>query len=173
MKTQLKYTEDEILISSHFHPKNNEFFRSCGGKFDRNESVWRIPISSRPQVLSRYGHGPKVIVHVSAPDWDGKFDSDTMTVGPYVLVSRPHRDYSAKYHDAVLVEGEIPSRGGSIKNPRVNPSEDAVFRLEVPRSFAEARGLQIVEEPGATEISKALAPFTTEELEAEIKRRKV
>jgi len=48
-----------------------------------------------------------------------------------------------------LIEGCLPSSGGSIKKPAVKASNDAKFRLWVPRDFAVARELQIVIDPKA------------------------
>lgn len=63
-----------------------------------------------------------------------------LTIGGYLLASRRYRDSGAEITET-LVSGTIPRSGGSVKNPAVSETEDAVFELEVRRDFAERIGL--------------------------------
>jgi hypothetical protein len=77
-------------------------------------------------------------------------------VGWYILAGRRSRDSRADIY-AELVAGTIPSSGGSVKHPSVNQSDDALFRLWVPRDFAIARNLKIITDTKKEDNDKSKA----------------
>ena len=82
-----------------------------------------------------------------------------------MLASRRSRDYAAAVY-ADLVAGTIPASGGSTKYPCVDASEDALFRLWVPRDFAISRKLKIVTDPKESNV------VDVELLKAELEQQK-
>jgi hypothetical protein len=86
--------------------------------------------------------------------------SQYLRCGWYILAGRRGRDNRADVY-ADLVDGEIPGCGGSVKNPRVGESDDAKFRLWVPRDFAAGRSLIVVTDPLAPASTGSLDPTAT------------
>lgn len=119
--------------------------RKWGGKFDKGRGCWVVNKSRLPAVQEQLGvnAGDQVEIEVGRDDFTGY---QQYRVGWFVLAGRRGRDQAADLY-ADLVAGEIPERGGSVKNPAVNASSDARFRLWVPRDFALAKNLPIVPSP--------------------------
>lgn len=123
--------------------------KSWGGKFDRTLTCWIVPETRLAEVQARLGASEELVqVEVG---WKEREGYAQLHVGWHILAGRRGRDYSANIY-AELVAGTIPSSGGSMKNPAVEASRDARFRLWVPRDFAEARGLQIVSDPASPSL---------------------
>lgn len=147
--------------------------RSWAGKFDKSAEAWIVPDTRLEAVQGLLGKDvdDQVEVEVSKPDWKGYAQ---IRVGWFVLAGRRGRDFRADVY-ADLVGGSIPSSGGSVKNPRVAESDDAVFRLWVPRDFAVARGLKIVSDPhAATPVAEPINPllqYSDDDIRAEFVRR--
>jgi hypothetical protein len=175
--------------------------RKWGGKFDKTSGVWELPVTRLGAIQEQLGvnQEDQVEVEVRAaleeqearPDTDPRgarnhrpasagyhISDNCYHLGWYVLASRRGRDHGADVY-ALLVDGEIPATGGSVKNPLVN-GEKCAFRLWVPRDFALARGLTVVpQEPSddgpepTPEVvaTNPLAAFTDEQIRVEFLRR--
>ena len=146
--------------------------RRMGGKFQ--DGAWRLHQCRLAEVQKMLGSNTDdpVEVEVGKSDWEGFAQ---VRVGWFILAGRRGRDNLADIY-ADLVVGTVPDSGGSVKYPQVNPSDDARFRLWVPRDFATARGLQIVtapkaKEPTAADLPNPLAAFSDAEILAEFVRR--
>jgi hypothetical protein len=124
--------------------------RSWAGKF--SGGAWHVADTRLPAVQKMLGADLDDLVEVEVQAGDWKDDGAQIRVGWYVLAGRRGRDYRADVH-ADLVAGSIPSHGGSMKYPSVNETNDARFRLWVPRDFAASRNLVIVTDPRAEEPS--------------------
>lgn len=136
---------DKLLVKTPFCEAVVDQCRAWAGKFDKEVGAWVLPVVRLAEVQKRLGSGfdDLVQVEVGSGDWQGY---QQIHVGWHVLAGRRGRDYGADVY-ADLVAGSIPSRGGSVKNPAVNESSDARFRLWVPRDFAFSRELSIVDDP--------------------------
>lgn len=144
--TQISITisDNRITVSGPYSPSNNEIYRSIGGKF--SDGSWSIPDTqnAREQIADLFGTKSDLIT-VEIPV--GKIlDDDIVQIGGYVLASRRGRDSRVLIPEGVtLARGTIPSSGGSVKNPRVDPSADAVFHLVCRKSWADKHGLTPIE----------------------------
>lgn len=144
---------NKISISTPFCDEIVETCRKWGGTFDKPAGCWVLPVSRLAAVQSLLGvdFSDLVEVEIGRDKFDGYAQ---IHVGWHVLAGRRGRDYRADIY-ADLVDGEIPKSGGSVKSPAVSPSSDAKFRLWVPRDFAIARELQIVNDPMPAAASSA------------------
>lgn len=133
--------------------------RGMGGKW--TNEAWVLHPARLKEVQDQLGTtlDDLVEVEVGTDDWTG---DQQIRVGWYILAGRRTRDSRAEVH-ADLVAGMVPSRGGSMKSPSVNASDDARFRLWVPRDFATDHDLHIVTDPKRGEESTSPAhPNKTE-----------
>lgn len=141
MISSYEVRDGKVLVKTPYCDAVADTCRRWGGKFV--DGAWVLPPTRLPAVQEQLGVDPAdaVEVEVGAEDWSGY---GQLHVGWYVLAGRRSRDRLADLY-ADLVAGEVPPSGGSVKNPGVAPSPDARFRLTVPRDFAAARGLQVIE----------------------------
>lgn len=136
---------DTVRVYTPYCDKVVKDCRAIGGKF--SDRAWILPAARLKDVQEMLGASvdDMVEVEISARDCDGYAQ---LSYGWFVLAARRSRDSTATAYET-LIAGRFPASGGSVKNPAVSPSEDAVFRLAVPRDFAEANGLSIVDNPAA------------------------
>jgi hypothetical protein len=144
MKTVSNYeiVNEKIKISSSYCEDIVKTCRSWAGKFENGS--WFVPISRLGQVEERLGKDFSDLVEIEV-SYDDIEKDPQYRIGWYVLVNRRERDRRADVY-VDLIHGEIPSSGGSVKNPLVQASSDSIFRLWVPRDFALSRNLKIVNE---------------------------
>lgn len=146
MKCHVTESEDFIQIHTEYAADLPPLFRSRGGKWEGGAWVWRKGGSAHGKAIAAdlFGSDPeKVKVHIPVNHAGIVAREAALRIGGYVLATRTGRDRYANLH-ATLVAGSIPSSGGSVKNPRVAASDDAVFELHVCRDFAVRHGLEIV-----------------------------
>jgi len=163
------------IIFSEYSPDLVAIFRSKGGKWDAAEKGWRFSPEQGSAVFEKlFGSGDIVTVRVPRCKTSEEADGYGM-VGGYLLAFRKGRDYPARMAPGVeLVSGSFSSSCGSRNHPGLGDSEDAVYRLQVYRSFAEREGLEIEEqeEPARTPVeNSALSSVPDAELIAELTRR--
>ena len=146
MQTTINAADGKILILGPFSAKNNEIWRSLGGKFSGGGS-WVFPDTegARLRVVELFGaKSDEVVAIIPLALAAVRENGGCMSIGGYVLATRRGRDYSVQTADGVTLEaGSFPSSGGSVKHPRVAASTDAVFALRCRSSFATAHGLEI------------------------------
>jgi hypothetical protein len=148
MQTTITPQDGKIIITGPYSEDNNAVWRSLGGKFAGGN--WVIPDNdtARERVAELFGpKSEEVDALVPYDKYDG---GQILQIGGYVLAQRRGRDYRVQMpNDVSLAAGTLRSSGGSVKNPRVEPSADVVFRLRCRRSFAETHGLEIAPETTA------------------------
>lgn len=129
-----------VSVVTQYHDDIVKQCRAWAGKFVGG--AWVLPITRLAAVQEEIGKdlNDTVEVEVGTDQLEGY---QQLRLGWYVIASRRGRDDRANIY-ADLVEGTIPSSGGSVKNPAVNPSSDARFRLHVVRDFAVANKLSIL-----------------------------
>jgi hypothetical protein len=155
MQTTITLTDNKVTISGPYSEENNATYRSLGGKFDRGSSSWELPdnATTRAEVAQLFGAKSEEGDYLVPCSLDGVKGSSILQIGGYVLASRRGRDYAVRLPEGVsLAAGSLPSSGGSVKNPSVNPSQDTVFRLRCRAAFADAHGLQPVGDVAAPSI---------------------
>ena len=145
MQTTINAADGKILILGPFSAKNNEIWRSLGGKFSGGSWVFPDTEGARLRVVELFGAKSDEVVAIIPLSLEAVLENGgCMSIGGYVLATRRGRDYSVQTADGVTLEaGSFPSSGGSVKHPRVAASTDAVFALRCRASFATAHGLEI------------------------------
>lgn len=149
MQTQIEIQAGKIVLNGPYSEKNNEVWRSVGGKFAGGNWVLPDCETARLAVAELFGvRSEEVDALVPYGKWSGY---QILQIGGYVLAQRRGRDYRVQMpSDVSLASGAFAERGGSVRNPSVAPSSDVVFRLRCRRSFAERHGLTITAAPIAT-----------------------
>lgn len=154
MKTLSKFVveESKLLIYTEYCEAVVDQCRKWGGKFDKARGCWVVNQSRLADVQaelgSTFGDLVEIEVRYETGERPGYNESgNAIHCGWYVLASRRSRDSKASVY-AELVAGEIPSSGGSVKNPRV-AGQGCAYRLWVPRDFAENNKFTVVSDPKA------------------------
>ena len=159
------YTNEagELRLSSEYNEEANAVWRSIGGAYNGAEREWVFPPDCADRALEEvkrlFGVADEAVeVQVSSlinAIGDGPFrgwtDGSQVTLGGYVLASRRYKDGRADIK-ARLVAGRIGMSGGSSKKPKVAPTDDTVFKLEVRRDFAEDNRIPF-DEPVAPKVA--------------------
>jgi len=140
-KINAKYVvkENEIEVYCPFSWQVVGEAKSMGGWFDREKVCWIFPIERLPEIQEKLGKIGE-IVRAKVPISKTTQDS-SITIGWYVLANRRTRDSKANLF-ATLISGKIAERGGSVKHPKVDASEDSVFSVYMYKDFAEKKGLE-------------------------------
>lgn len=137
----------------------------------RKNGSWVLPIRTLTHVQDMIGADldDLVQVQVGSSDWDGY---DQIHVGWHVLARRPEWNRPASL-DAELIRGTIPRKGGDEDYPMVNPSSDTLFRLWVPRDFADNMDLTVVSKSAQKYHPELgdMADFSDQQLLLECRRR--
>jgi hypothetical protein len=177
MKSQIDITTTKecIRIVAPFSEANNKKFRSKGGKFDRTSRAWEFPATPTvTDLITTLWGTPGQLVRVRVERNQITEHSEWM-IGGYILASRRHRDHAVDMPAGVQVEeGGWTDTGGSMKHPKPECEDDSItLSAVVHRSFAEARGLEIIAEDtdSQSEAVNLLAGFSDDELIAEATRR--
>ncbi len=157
MISSYKVEGNKIVVNTPYSETIVAQCRKWAGKFEKGRG-WVLPLSRLPEIQAVLGvnQEDQVEVEVGGEHFSGYAQIQT---GWFVLVGRRGRDRGADVY-ADLVAGEIPSSGGSVKNPRVGESADAKFRLWVPRDFALAHNLPIVNETPVAPFVAPVDPLT-------------
>lgn len=141
-------TDKKITLDSPYHPDMPARARAIGGRWDRAKRHWCFDIRDADRVrelaFDIYGTDGSArveMVDVRVPlAWHARHHRGTEIYGfGRLLAKRTYRDSPPRLGDSViLVEGAFLRRGGSVKNPSVEPDEDSVLLVrDVPRALAE------------------------------------
>lgn len=175
MKPQVHITttENGISISSPFSDSNNAIFRDKGGVWNSEGKCWDLPNTEATlEMIEQLFGADSPLVRVRVPAGICSEHANQWMLGGHIIGHRKHRDSPVVMPIDVQVEkGEWGKHGGSAANPRVSGSEDLVLTAVVNRSFAEREGLEVIA-ADEDDAWKPIERHTTEELEAELKRRK-
>lgn len=154
MKTLSKFVveDNKLLIFTEYCEDVVDQCRKWGGKFDKGRGCWVVNQSRLADVQAELGSMFEDLVEIEVryetDERPGYEESgNAVHCGWYVLASRRSRDSKAEVF-ADLVDGEIPSSGGSVKNPRV-AGQGCAYRLWVPRDFATINKFAVVSDPKA------------------------
>lgn len=161
-----------LKLTSDYHPSMAPKAKAIGGRWHTETKSWRFDPRDEQRVrdlcLSVYGidpfEPPTELVTVHLPlraglekDETGTYVSGNASGGELwafgrEIAQRPGRDSSVRLGDGVIVfSGGFPSRGGSVKNPSLQPESGTILEVrDVPRRLAEAEPLaEIVAETAA------------------------
>lgn len=159
-------TENGITtLVSPYNPDMPAAARKLGGRFDRAAKAWRFDARDEERVrdLARrfYGtdgtepEGDLVTVRVELWRCEGPTYENFATFAGRRIAERPHRDARVRLAaNVVLVEGKLPSSGGSMRYPEIDaPAGTYVEIRDLPRASlaaADREGIpyEIVEEQG-------------------------
>ena len=171
IQIKIEETEQSIKLYAPYSLSNNKDYKSRGGKWDKDSSVWEFPKTEATQKMFAELFGaPSEIVTAKVEYKDIEVFENFWQIGGYVIASRRGRDYPAQVATGVqTTAGTFKRICGSVKNPAVGYSEDGlVFDLVCYRSFAEFKKLEI---KSVDSTFNPLAAFTDDQILAEIKRR--
>ena len=171
IQIRIEETEQAIKLYAPYSPSNNKDYKSRGGKWNKDSSVWEFPKTEATQkMLTELFGAPSEIVTAKLEYADVEAIDNFWQCGGYVVASRRGRDYPVRIADGVQVtKGQFRDSCGSAKNPKVGDSSDGLeFSLVCYRSFAESKKLEIV---SVDSSFNPLAAFSDAQLLAEIKRR--
>lgn len=175
------WTEGTTLyLQSPYCKDNLSIFRSAGGRWVAEKTAWAFSVTKGEEVLRNlFGTSEEEVEVLVAKDkgdhvmgWiEASSDGELVIKNTGILLAtRKQNDYSANLADGVSLEaGELPSRGGSKRIPRVHPSDDAVFRVKIRKDLAE--DCNLMPEPAPASEVNPLAGFSDEMILAEAKRR--
>jgi len=149
MQVRTEVVGGRLRLFSQYSPELIRRVRAVGGKWI--VGCWEFPLEAGNRVIGElFGCSTeKVRVRVKrnsdafALGWEEV--DNCVLLGGYVLARRNNRDDAVAFVEDLMV-GSVPAYGGSVKNPRVNLSEDAEFELEVRMDFAQSNGLEIIPE---------------------------
>lgn len=133
--------DGKIEVKTHYADVVAARCRKLGGKWEGG--AWVLAGTRLAEVKEELGDPSSGLVEVEVGKDEMSEKGAQYLVGWYVLCGRRGRDSRADLY-ADLVAGEIPDSGGSTKYPLVAASDDARFRLVVPKDFVEARNLPVV-----------------------------
>jgi hypothetical protein len=183
-EVRIRVEGKEVHVTSPYNVSFINQARSLNGKWDRDQGEWVFDARDEGRVrklcLWYYGTdgdtaGPLTTLHVSL---DGCGYETDLELGGRVLARRPGRDYRVQLGEGVvLIAGGFPARGGSAKNPCVDPRPGTVlevrdFPLALARKLAAARGKPAVKivtpvDPKAEALAKIRALMRTHGITAE------
>lgn len=144
MISNYKIEEDKVKVFTPFSWGVVKESKNLGGKFNREEGCWEFPLGRISDIEEKLGKkGDTVKVRVSVEEECVTHGGYYIQVGWYVLTTRKGRDSRAQIN-ADLIQGEIPEKGGSVKNPRIEESSDTEFELFVYEDFAIKNNLTII-----------------------------
>lgn len=134
-------------VKSPFDPDFVTQAKTIGGRWDAANKAWTFDARDEDRVrdLCReiYGTdgnpvemGDLVTVRVRLADHEGdKWDNAAKFAGQRIA-HRPNRDEPVRLAaNVVLVEGTLPSSGGSMRYPQINAGDDVVVEIrDIPRA---------------------------------------
>ncbi|MCO6011560.1 helix-turn-helix domain-containing protein [Actinoallomurus purpureus] len=143
---KIETTEGRTYLTSPYNPAVPAKAKAIGGRWDGGRKAWHFDARDEDRVaaLAReiYGtdgrapEGDLVTVRVKLVDHEGsKWDNHVEFAGRRIA-ERPGRDMPVRFAaNVVLVEGTLPSSGGSMRYPNIDAGDDAIVEIrDLPRS---------------------------------------
>ena len=152
MQVRTEVVGGRLRLFSQYSPELIRRVRAVGGKWI--VGCWEFPLESGNRVIGDLFGCSENTVRVRVKRNSDAFPlgweevDNCVLLGGYVLARRNSRDDAVAFVEDLMV-GSVPAYGGSVKNPRVNLTEDAEFELEVRVDFAQSNGLEIISELAA------------------------
>lgn len=154
---------EQIRINGPFSSINNQKYKNIGARFDSSTKSWILPKTKPAERLIELMFGLSetlVTVEIDNSEYEQLKNGDLyLNNSGYKLAHRRARDMPVTFFESVLlVDGKIPERGGSMKNPCVDlhPAANCVFSIVVREDFAENNELKIVKRHAPTTDLTAL-----------------
>lgn len=144
----------EAILTSPYNPDVPSKAKAIGGRWHPSTKTWRFDARDEDRVLelarSIYGTDGRddindvVTVHVKIGTAEYE---KSKTVCGRIVAERRNRDGDVWLAPGVvIVDGEFPYSGGSVRNPRLGGSSVVLEVRDIPRAAAESAGLEIVDE---------------------------
>jgi hypothetical protein len=147
MQVRTEVVGGRLRLFSQYSPELIRRVRAVGGKWI--VGCWEFPLEAGNRVIGDLFGCSENTVRVRVKRNSDAFPlgweevDNCVLLGGYVLARRNSRDDAVAFVEDLMV-GSVPAYGGSVKNPRVNLTEDAEFELEVRVDFAQSNGLEII-----------------------------
>lgn len=136
----LEIKERKIYLKSPFDEKIIRFCRANSGEWDRDLKVWVLDVDVLPNLqlflLNSFDYSEteeRVNIEIDLDKYFSNYEEypSKILLGRYVIAYRPSRDRDVRYNACVLImKGEFPSKGGSVKHPRVTWEEGTTIRVK-------------------------------------------
>jgi hypothetical protein len=163
----------QLALSAPYDPAMPAKARKIGGRFSSGTKLWTFDARDEQRVrelcIEIYGTDgstadqPGLTIRIPVNTIQDTWDQELRLAGRR-LAWRPNRDDAVRLGDGViLASGGWDSRGGSVKNPRLEPAEDGTVLevRDVPpgqamKMLANARDSYLVDDPsGVLETLRA------------------
>lgn len=148
----------QVRLASPYHPKLPALARALGGRFDGSSRTWTFDRRDEARVhdLARQVYGtdgtPTETVTVRWCPPFGACASQELYFAGRQIAYRPGRDSPVRLGDGVvIVEGKLPSSGGSARNPALASYGESpvVFEIrDIPAGHPDIADLEVVGEAG-------------------------
>ncbi len=142
--------EDKILVCTPYSDAISHVCHQWGGI--RVGGCWQLGLDRLSDVHKKLGKDTNDIVEVLVGSDHWSENRCQVMLHWYVLASRPSYEKSVEMY-ADMVTGTVPRVAGSKARPVVRPSDDAKFKLWVPRDFARRYSLPVCLDPLTEENS--------------------
>src|SRR5690348_11737815 len=118
MLSRYEVIGDKIHIFTAYCEDVVNTCRKWAGKYNKDKGCWIVSLSRLSEIQQHLGKNQEDQVEVEVYGENYRETGGQIHLGWYVLAGRKSRDQRADVY-AELVNGEIPSWGGSVKYPRV------------------------------------------------------
>ena len=154
---KLEKREEKIYTTTTYNATFIKKAKNLQGKWDGEHWVFDEKVESllREVLKDIYGtdgegYTRKVIVEIDIDRYDD-IDGQDLKIGDLVIITRRTRDSEVTLKEGVIViSGGFPSKGGSVKNPRLSAYKGTVIRVEIPETLyakiAECQGVSLVQD---------------------------
>lgn len=142
-----------VLLYAPYHPEMPAKARAIGGKWQPSNKNWAFDIRDEQRVRDLaceiYGTDgtptQTVTVHLAV-----QYYGQTLYFAGREIAHRPSRDSSVRLgHGVIVIAGGFDSRGGSVKNPRLDTKDGTILEIrDIPAGHAD------LQDDGVTVISQ-------------------
>lgn len=174
MSVEITTADNKITVTAPYDPAFPAAAKQNGGKWDASKKAWQFDVRDEDKVraLCRevYGtdgtdnDGPRLTLRIPVP-FGPRSTGDEFRPAGQRLVWRPGRDMPVRYAPGVvLVAGDFPHRGGSVRNPELDPEPGTVIEV---RDLPAGTARKILDTVDGAEVVGDLGEARRAELIAE------
>lgn len=144
MNIKLENVNGKIRVQSPYNDHFIKEVKQIGGKWNGSNGTWDVPEDNKDLLdrvlLDAYGYSETGTEMIKVQYLAEKFIYyNEIRIGNLMTVNRIGRDYDVTFHaDTVVIEGNIPGSGGSVKNPRVAPASDTILQSIIPQAIYDS-----------------------------------